>query len=97
MTRLSDEEVRAALAEGLSAWGFRDDALHRTFRFDTFRAAIDFVDRVADQAEAADHHPDLLIRYTRVSITLSTHTERGVTAKDVALARTIDALAGPEH
>ena len=97
MTRLNDDEVRAALAEGLSAWEFRDDALHRTFRFDSFRASIDFVDQVADGAEAADHHPDLMIRYTRVSVALSTHAERGVTAKDVALARTIDALAGPEH
>lgn len=97
MTRLSDDEIRAALAEGLSAWEFSDDALQRTFRFDTFRTAVGFVDRVADAAEAADHHPDLLIRYTRVSLTLSTHTEHGVTAKDVALARTIDTLAGPEH
>ena len=93
MTRLSDDELRAALAEGLSSWAIEGNAIERTFRFDTFPAAIGFVDRVAEEAEAAAHHPDLLIRYRRVTVTLSTHDEGGVTAKDVALARSIDALA----
>ncbi len=59
----------------------------------SFRAVIDFVVRIADAAEAADHHPDLDIRYRRLRVALSTHSEGGITERDFALATQIDAAA----
>jgi len=96
MTRLSDDEVHAALAEGLPGWELRDGAITKAFAFSGFRTAIDFIERVADEAQAARHHPDLLNRYNRVNVTLTTHDEGGVTAKDIALARAIESVADTE-
>ena len=65
----------------------------KTFRCATFPAAIAFVQRVANAAESMHHHPDIDIRYTKVSFTLSTHDAGGITAKDIALAKEIEGLA----
>jgi 4a-hydroxytetrahydrobiopterin dehydratase len=67
-------------------------ALPRTYKFPNFRAAIAFVNFVAELAEAADHHPDIDVRYSKVRLTLSTHSAGGVTEKDFALLREIDHL-----
>jgi 4a-hydroxytetrahydrobiopterin dehydratase len=93
MTTLSDDDITAALA-GLPGWERVGDAITREYRFSRFPDAVAFVVRIAYDAEAADHHPDLDIRYNRVRVTLSTHSEGGVTAKDVDLARVIESL-GP--
>ena len=89
-TLLSDNEIVAALA-GLPAWRRQGDAIVREHRFPTFREAIAFVDRVADLAEAADHHPDIDIRWRRVVLSLTTKASHGLTARDVGLATQIDA------
>lgn len=91
-TRLSDIEIQRELGT-LAGWARRGDALAKTFAFRTFPAGIAFVDRVATVAERMNHHPDLDIRYTKVTCTLSTHDAGGVTARDVALAREIERLA----
>ena len=91
--KLTDDEIAAALAT-LGGWQRAGDALRRTFTFPSFMDGIAFVNRVAEAAEAADHHPDLDVRYTRVICTLSTHDAGGVTAADVKLAARIDELAG---
>jgi 4a-hydroxytetrahydrobiopterin dehydratase len=92
MSLLSDAEVRDALAG--SAWAREGDAIVREWRFEDFAAAVRFVDRVAEAAEAAGHHPDILLHgWNRVRLTLSTHSEGGITANDVGLARTLDGLA----
>ena len=93
MPRLSDDEITRALAT-LSGWKREGDAIVKTFRFASFRDAIAFVDRLAPVADAADHHPDILIRYRRVTITYATHSEGGITERDVAGAREADRLAG---
>lgn len=90
MTVLQEDEVRARL-EGLDGWSRSGDAIERTYTFDGFPAAIEFVQRVADLAESADHHPDIDIRYDRVRLALSTHSAGGITEKDIALATRIDA------
>jgi 4a-hydroxytetrahydrobiopterin dehydratase len=91
VARLDDEEIAREL-EG-SRWRREGDAIVRDVELDGFRAAIAFVDRVAEAADAADHHPDLLVHgYRRVRITLSTHSAGGLTRLDFALARTIDRL-----
>lgn len=87
---LSEEEIRGRLAEG---WDVVGNAIRKEYRFETFPTAIAFVNRLADAAEAANHHPDLDIRYNRVVVTLSTHSEGGVTEKDLALAAEAERLA----
>lgn len=75
-------------------WSLEGDAITRTVRCPSFRAAVAFVERIADAAEAADHHPDILIRWRRVTLTLSTHASGGLTAKDFTMAAEIDGLVG---
>lgn len=92
MATLSDDEIRTALAD-LPGWEPVDGAITKEYRLGGFPEAVAFVVRLSYDAEAADHHPDLDIRYAKVRVTLSTHSEGGVTSKDVALARVIEALA----
>jgi 4a-hydroxytetrahydrobiopterin dehydratase len=92
MTKLTDAELTGFLSER-EGWTSRADAIHKDFTFPGFRGAIAFVNRVAERAEAAGHHPDIEIRYHRVSISLSPHDAGGVTEKDVALAAEIDGAA----
>ena len=92
MATLTEQELQAALA-GLPGWEPGDGEIRKEFKFPNFVDAVGFVNRVADRAEAANHHPDLDIRYNRVRVGLSTHSEGGITAKDTALAAEIDAAA----
>ncbi|HEX2047381.1 MAG TPA: 4a-hydroxytetrahydrobiopterin dehydratase [Acidimicrobiales bacterium] len=92
MATLSDQEIASAL-EGLPGWERAGDAITKQYRFDGFPDAVAFVVRISYEAEAADHHPDLDIRYNRVTVALSTHSEGGITAKDLDLARTVEGLA----
>jgi 4a-hydroxytetrahydrobiopterin dehydratase len=90
---LSPDQVQQHLAT-LSGWTRQGDAITRTYRFATFPAGIACIARVAEVAEAQQHHPDIDIRYTAVTFTLSTHDSGGITEKDFVLARAIDAAAG---
>lgn len=87
--RLSDLEIQRALGS-LPGWARRGDVLTKTFTFPRFLDGIDFVVRVAQRAEAANHHPDIDIRYTKVICTLSTHDAGGITTKDLELAKEIE-------
>jgi len=89
---LSDQELRVGL-EKLDGWEFRDARIVKEFERTDFRAAVGFVVAISFEAEAADHHPDLDVRYNRVKVSLSTHSEGGVTDKDLKLATAIDKLA----
>jgi 4a-hydroxytetrahydrobiopterin dehydratase len=95
MATLSEDEIRAAL-DGLPGWELVDTEIAKEYRLSGFAGAITFVVRLSYEAQAADHHPDLDIRYDRVRVTLSTHSEGGVTDKDLDLARAIEAVA-PGH
>ncbi len=90
MSALNDRDVSARL-EALAGWRLEDGEIRKEFSFDDFRAAMTFVNSVADLANAADHHPDIDIRYNRVRIALATHSEGGITEKDFALAQLIEA------
>jgi 4a-hydroxytetrahydrobiopterin dehydratase len=92
--KLSDIEIQRALGT-LNGWTRRGESLVKTYAFPSFMAGITFVDRVAVAAEKMDHHPDLDIRYTKISVTLSTHSAGGITGNDVALARQMEKLAVP--
>jgi 4a-hydroxytetrahydrobiopterin dehydratase len=93
VAKLSEDEIRTRL-EDLTGWELGDAAIGKDYRFDTFPQAVAFVVAVGFAAEAANHHPDLDVRYNRVHLELSTHSEGGVTHKDLALAEQIEAL-GP--
>jgi 4a-hydroxytetrahydrobiopterin dehydratase len=88
---LSDEEITAALA-GLPGWVRSGDSITTTVELADFRAAMLYTGAVAYLADVADHHPDILIQWNRVTLTLSTHSAGGLTGKDVALAERISAL-----
>lgn len=89
--KLTDEAVEAALDE-LSDWSRSGDAIQRTFAFGGFLAAIEFVGRVAERAEEVQHHPDILIRFSKVTLTLSTHDAGGLSQRDVDFGRDCDRL-----
>ncbi len=94
MPPMTKDEVNARLQQ-YQGWERDDDEIEKKFAFDDFKASMAFVNRVAELAEAADHHPDINIKYNRVKLTLSTHSEGGITEKDFALAGQIDAAAQP--
>jgi 4a-hydroxytetrahydrobiopterin dehydratase len=92
MPAMNEAEIRSALGN-LAGWSFSGNAIHKKFTFESFMPGIGFVNRIAAAAEKAQHHPDITINYNVVSISLSTHSEGGVTPKDFALAGQIDSLA----
>ena len=89
---LTEPEIAAAL-EAAPEWRREGDWLVRTVECPTFRASISLVGRVADAAEEANHHPDIEINWRRVTFRLTTKAAHGLTAKDVAMAATIDRLS----
>jgi len=92
MATLSEEEIRTGLRD-LPGWEATGDAVAKEFKLPTFRDAVAFVVRLSYEAEARNHHPDVDLRYNKVKIVLSTHSEGGVTAKDLDLASAIDEVA----
>jgi 4a-hydroxytetrahydrobiopterin dehydratase len=90
--KLSDLEIQRALG-GLAGWSRRGDTLVKTYTFEHFADGIAFVDRVARVADEMDHHPDIDIRYTKVTMALSTHDAGGITQSDLTLAQRIEQAA----
>lgn len=93
MTRL-DDEARTDFLAAHPAWSLDGETIARTFVFTDFNEAMGFVNRVALAAEVADHHPDIDIRWNKVTLVLSTHSENALTTKDLALATAIDGFVG---
>ena len=91
---LSDSEIREQLA-GVPRWQRADvPSITRDLTFDDFAAAMAFVNRVAEAAEAANHHPDILVHgWNKVRLELSTHSEGGITQADIDMARTLDGVS----
>lgn len=90
-SKLSADEIDSGLSS-LDGWKVEGKTIAKTFSFEDFAQSIDFVDHVASAAEEADHHPDIDIRFDKVTLTLSTHSEGGVTDKDLRLAEAIEAI-----
>jgi len=90
MTALAREDITRRLMPG---WTLHGDGIRKEYTFDGFPEAVQFVDRLAPEVEAADHHPDILISYKRVTLTFTTHSEGGVTVKDLDGATMADQLA----
>jgi len=93
MAVLTDAEIRQELTS-LNGWQHNGTAIQRVFRFPDFKAAMQFVNRVAEAAEQANHHPDIDIRYNTITMALVSHDSGGVTPRDVRMAGTINKIAG---
>lgn len=93
MSELLDEDEIDALLRDRPGWEREGDAIAKAFDRGDFAGSIEFVQRIAEPAEAMDHHPDLSISWSRVEVSLSTHSAGGLTARDFELARRIDQLA----
>ena len=92
MTRLSDDEIEQRLADR-ERWERSGDAIVKRFDNGDFKGSVDFVTRLTPEAEEMNHHPDLEISWKTVTVTVTTHSEGGLTEGDFELARRIDALA----
>jgi len=90
MEKMTEPRVIEAL-KAAPEWSLVGEAIQRTFQFKDFVTAMRFVNAVAEAAEASQHHPDILIRYSRVTLTLATHDASGITDKDFELAKRSDA------
>jgi 4a-hydroxytetrahydrobiopterin dehydratase len=90
--RLSDIAIQRELGK-LPGWSRRGDVITKTYQFPDFMAGIDFVVAIAKAADAADHHPDIDIRYTKIVCALSTHSAGGITQKDLDMAAQVEAAA----
>jgi len=91
MARLSDSEIDERLAD-LEGWERSGDAIVKRFDNGDFKGSVDFVNRLTPEAEELDHHPDLEISWKTVTVTITTHSEGGLTEGDFELARRIDSL-----
>jgi 4a-hydroxytetrahydrobiopterin dehydratase len=93
MKKLSQRQVDTRLAK-LPQWSQNGDAIQRTFQFENFVGSMRFLNGVADAAERVQHHPDILVRWNKVTLTLSTHDAGGITEKDMAFAANADQISG---
>jgi 4a-hydroxytetrahydrobiopterin dehydratase len=89
MGKLNDDQIRERLKQ-LSGWERSGEQIRKTYRLASFAESMKFAGRVAALAEEADHHPDILIQYDKVTLTLSSHDAGGLTERDFKLARRID-------
>lgn len=92
MSELLEEEDLSAALKKCSEWEYEEQAITRTVEFEEFMDAIDFVNDLAEIAEEAQHHPEITIRYTKVTLVLTTHEVNGVTEADIELAQRVDNL-----
>ncbi len=91
-TKLSDQEIKAGIAQLSSGWSMVNAKLHKSFKFGDFVEAFGFMTKVAIVSEKLDHHPELFNVYNRVTIDLTTHDASGISSLDLELAKRIDAL-----
>lgn len=89
---MSEAQVSSSLEE-LKGWTEVNDKIQRTYQFRDFNAAMAFVNQAAELAERSQHHPDILIRYNKVTLTLSTHDAGGITSKDFEYAGAVEKMA----
>lgn len=92
--RLTASQLKSQTA-ATPEWAELDGAIQRTFQFADFLTAMKFVNQIAGAAEADQHHPDILIRYNKVTLTLTTHDAGGLSKKDFELAKRADTMFGP--
>jgi 4a-hydroxytetrahydrobiopterin dehydratase len=93
-TVLAEADVQLALGQ-LPGWKRNGKAIDRLFQFENFVKAMEFVNQIAEAAETVNHHPDILISYNKVTLSLISHDSGGVTQRDIKMATRINELAPP--
>jgi 4a-hydroxytetrahydrobiopterin dehydratase len=92
MARLDDQQIEDNLSS-LEGWERSGDAIEKKFELDDFKGSVDFVNRITPEAEDMNHHPDLAISWNKVTVTVTSHSEGGLTGNDFELAKRIDQAA----
>jgi 4a-hydroxytetrahydrobiopterin dehydratase len=92
MPLLEDEQVETRLGE-LDGWSREGDAIVKEFKLDDFQGSVEFINRLTPVAEDMNHHPDLQVSWNKVKVSITTHSEGGLTENDFELAKSIDPLA----
>jgi 4a-hydroxytetrahydrobiopterin dehydratase len=92
MARLDDQQIEDKLSS-LEGWERSGDAIEKKFELDDFKGSVDFVNRITPEAEDMNHHPDLAISWNKVTVTVTSHSEGGLTGNDFELAKRIDQAA----
>ena len=92
MAAMSDDEIGTRL-EGAEGWERDGESLRKQFEFGDFNGSVDFINRITPVAEEMNHHPDLAISWSKVTVSLSTHSQGGITESDFELAQKIDEQA----
>jgi 4a-hydroxytetrahydrobiopterin dehydratase len=92
MARLDDQQIEEKLGS-LDGWERSGDAISKRFELDDFKGSVDFVNRLLPEAEGMNHHPDLEISWNKVTVTVTTHSEGGLTDNDFELAKRIDSVS----
>ncbi|QDO95067.1 4a-hydroxytetrahydrobiopterin dehydratase [Formosa sediminum] len=96
MNKLSEQDIEKQLLQ-FPEWEYYEDALHAEFEFENFKDCFSAMSRIAFECEALNHHPEWTNVYNILTITLTTHSENGVTAKDFKLAKAIEEIVEPEE
>ena len=91
MSRLSGIEIQDALS-GLDGWEFKDNAIRKTFTFETYMESIAFINRLAEKAEEANHHPDMVVGWCKIDVAFTSHDQGGVTLACIEMAKKAESV-----
>ena len=91
MSRLSENEIQDRLLE-LNGWNFNENAVRKTFTFETYMESIGFINRLAELAEEANHHPDMVVGWCRIDVAFTSHDQGGVTLACIQMAKAVESF-----
>ena len=91
MSRLSENEIQDRLLE-LDGWNFNENAIRKTFTFETYMESIEFINRLAEFAEETNHHPDMIVGWCRIDVAFTSHDQGGVTLACIQMAKAVESV-----
>ena len=91
MSCLSENEIQDRLLE-LNGWNFNENAVRKTFTFETYMESIGFINRLAEKAEEANHHPDMVVGWCRIDVAFTSHDQGGVTLACIQMAKAVESV-----
>ena len=91
MSRLTEKEIQDRLLE-LDGWNFNENAIRKTFTFETYMKSIEFINRLAEFAEETNHHPDMIVGWCRIDVAFTSHDQGGVTLACIEMAKAAESV-----